>query len=422
MNRKIRVGVIGFGRMGRGFVSVMQQDERWEIAVICDLHPDTRDLAARTVPTARVVSSPDEVFADTTLNAVGLFTLADARPALIRRAIEKKLHVLAEKPIGADVITEWELVKEIEASGLLFGVNLFNRNAWYHKEIQAFIAEGEIGQLAIIRVCHMTPGHMPTEGHDPEGPPFHDCGMHYVDVARWYAKSEFATWHAQGIRMWAHKDPWWVQAHGTFENGVVFDITQGFVYGHLAKEKTHNCYVEVIGTRGVCRMTHNFHDATIECHGVNTTVRKTGKFNDKKLDVMCDVFARSVLSGKNMGLPTARDSAIASEVSWAMLNDAVKNTPPVVGTSGELKKILEHRRSLRSGFGLPMRPQDCPQQPLPVGLPTAACGEDLCAILSTNPDTSKQGAVSRQVPSTHGSNGSSPRIVTVIDGPTSAPC
>ena len=32
--------------------------------------------------------------------------------------------------------------------------------------------------------------------------------------------------------MWNYKDPWWVQCHGTFQNGVVFDITQGFVYGH----------------------------------------------------------------------------------------------------------------------------------------------------------------------------------------------
>ena len=77
-------------------------------------------------------------------------------------------------------------------------------------------------------------------------------------------------------------------------DGVVFDITQGFVYGHLAKDKTHNCYVDVIGTRGICRMRHDFQNATIECHGVHTTVNKTALFNDKKLDVMCDVVARSV--------------------------------------------------------------------------------------------------------------------------------
>ncbi len=185
---------------------------------------------------------------------------------------------------------------------------------------------------------------------------------------------------AQGIRMWDHKDPWWVQAHGAFKNGVVFDITQGFVYGHLAKEKSHNCYVEAIGTRGICRMRHDFKDATIECFGINTTVKKTALFNDKKLDVMCEIFAKSIAAGKNMGFPTPRDSAIASEVAWAMLHDAVKNNPPSVGTPNEIKMILEHRKSLRSGFGLPVRPQDCPTQPVPVGMPPIACGEDLCGI------------------------------------------
>jgi myo-inositol 2-dehydrogenase/D-chiro-inositol 1-dehydrogenase len=291
---------------------------------------------------------------------------------------------MAEKPLGADVADEWKLVKEIEASDRLVAVNLFNRNAWYHREIQAFIAEGEIGKLGIIRVCHMTPGHMPGEGHAPEGPPFHDCGMHYVDVARWYAKSEYKTWHAQGIKMWNHTDPWWVQVHGQFESGTVFDITQGFVYGHLAKDKTHNCYVDCIGTKGVARMRHDFVNATIECHGVNHTVTKTALFNDKKLDVMVDLFARSLRAGKNLGLPAARDSVIASEVSWAMLNQAIADNPPVVGTKTELQAILQHRRSLRSGYGLPVRAQACPVDPVPPGQPPLACGEDLCGIQQQN--------------------------------------
>jgi predicted dehydrogenase len=378
--RKIRVGVVGFGRMGRGFVSAMQADDRFEVVSICDVHGPTRELAAMTVPTAVISETADDVFDGPPIDVVGLYTLADARPTLIRRTLAKKLHVIAEKPIAADIETEWSLVRDIEASGLLVGVNLFNRNAWYHKEIRAFIAEGEIGELGIIRVCHMTPGHMPGEGHEPEGPPFHDCGMHYVDVARWYAGSEYKTWHAQGIRMWAHDEPWWVQCHGTFENGTVFDITQGFVYGHLAKEKTFNCYVDLIGTKGICRMTHNFKDATVELHGINTTTRKTALFNDKKLDVMIDVFARSFYAGRNVGLPSARDSAIASQVSWAMLDDAVKNSPPAVGTNAELKQILAHRRSLRSGFGLPVRPQDCPNAPVAPGIQPGACGEELCAL------------------------------------------
>src|ERR1700677_2966207 len=269
MTRRLRAGIVGYGRMGRGFVAAMQQSDDWEIAAICDASDRARELAGRSAPGAQILSDPEPIFSDPSIEVVGLFTLADARPQQIRTALGFGKHILAEKPLGADIDTEWQLVKEIESSDRFVAVNLFNRNAWYHKDMLAFIAEGEIGDLAIVRVCHMTPGHMPTEGHEPEGPPFHDCGMHYVDVARWYAKSEYDKWHSQGVRMWDYKDPWWVNVHGQFKNGVVFDITQGFVYGHLAKQKTHNCYVDVIGTKGICRMNHNFIDATIEMHGIH---------------------------------------------------------------------------------------------------------------------------------------------------------
>jgi myo-inositol 2-dehydrogenase/D-chiro-inositol 1-dehydrogenase len=380
MQKRLKAGLIGFGRMGRGFAAAMRQSESWEIAAVCDIEADARRQAEQFAPNAKILSDPHSIFGDKSIEVVGLFTLADARPAQLRSALASHKQVIAEKPLAADAKTEWALVKEIEASNSLVAVNLFNRNAWYHKEMQTFIADGEIGDLAIIRVCHMTPGHMPTEGHEPEGPPFHDCGMHYIDVARWYAHSEFDKWHAQGIRIWDHTDPWWVQVHGTFKNGVVFDVTQGFVYGHLAAEKIHNCYVEAIGTKGVCRMRHNFIDATIELHGIHATVKKTGPFNDKKLDVMIEVFARSVAAQKNLGFPTARDAVIASEVSWAMLNQAIANGPPVVGSKKDLQQILQHRRSLRSGYGLPLRPQDLPGEPLCAGQPTIACGEELCGM------------------------------------------
>ncbi len=358
MPRRLRAGILGYGRMGRAFVAAMQESELWEVTAICDICDSARYLAGRQVPEARIYGVPDAIFEDPELDAVGLFSLADARPQQIRQALLHGKHVLAEKPLGADIATEWQLVREIEASDRLVAVNLFNRNAWYHKEIRGYIAAGEIGDLAVIRVCHMTPGHMPFEGHDPEGPPFHDCGMHYIDLARWYAQSEYKTWHAQGLRMWGHKDPWWVQTHGTFANGVVFDITQGFVYGHLAKQQPHNCYLDAIGTKGVARMHHDFSQATVELYGVHQTLQKTSLFNDKKLDVMVDVFARSILAGRNLGFPQARDSVIASEVSWAMLNDAISQVPPVRGTAEELQQILERRRTMINGFGLPVRNED----------------------------------------------------------------
>jgi hypothetical protein len=107
-------------------------------------------------------------------------------------------------------------------------------------------------------------------------------------------------------------------------------------------------------------MRHDFSTATVELYGVGEMVYKTAPFNDKKLDVMVDVFARSVVADKNLGFPQARDSVIASEVSWAMLNDAIANQPPARVTPEEMQQILTHRRSLIDGFGLPVKTEEQP--------------------------------------------------------------
>jgi len=344
--KRYRIGIIGLGNMGSKYLKPLAASPRWEIAGACDVSREKLDWAGSVYPGIRTTSDASDLFADPSIDVVGLFTLADHRPAQIRAALEHGKHIIAEKPLASTVALEEEILPLIEKSDRLVAVNLFNRNAWYHKEIQQFIASGEIGSLAVLAVSHQTPGIMPTEGHAPEGPPFHNCGMHYVDVARWYAGSEYDRWHAQGIRMWGWKDPWWVNAHGSFKNGIVFSITQGFVYGQLARDRVIRSGLEAIGTTGVVRMWHDFHDVTIEYRGVGRTETKVGPYGGKKLDVMCDMFAASLDAGKNLGLPTARDSYVASKVSQAMLDQATRSDPPAVGTAEEMQRILAHRAQL----------------------------------------------------------------------------
>ncbi len=198
----IKVGLIGFGRMGGFYLEEMQKSGNWDIVYICDVSPASRELAQRLSPRSKVISDEQIIFNDPEIQAVGLFALADSRPEQIQKAIASGKHVIAEKPIADTVEKEWQTVALAEKAKIFSTVNLYLRNSWYHNTIKDFIAQGEIGELAIIRVCHMTPGLAPGEGHEFEGPSFHDCGMHYVDIARWYAESEFKTWNAQAIRMW----------------------------------------------------------------------------------------------------------------------------------------------------------------------------------------------------------------------------
>ncbi len=350
---KVRIGVIGFGRMGEMYLNQFTTSGLWEVACICDVSEKARAAAKAAFPGIRVISDEDEIFNDPTIDAVGLFALADSRPGQIHKAVSAGKHILSEKPVADNISHEWEAVSEVEGSSVLSTINLYLRNSWYHNLMKDFIRSGEIGDLAILRICHMTPGLAPGEGHEYEGPAFHDCGMHYVDIARWYAGSEYCTWHAQAVRMWDYKDPWWLNCHGTFDNGVVFDVTQGFVYGQLSKDQTHNAYTDIIGTKGIARMTHDFKTATVELRGVNTTQIVTKPYGGKNVDVLSDKFAKSVLSGRpDPTLPTLRDAAIASRYAWKFLENARENRLPSIGTDEELQAIRLRRSRMTDGYGL----------------------------------------------------------------------
>jgi myo-inositol 2-dehydrogenase/D-chiro-inositol 1-dehydrogenase len=353
MRSKLRIGIIGFGRMGKLFLAELMKSCYWDVAYICDTNPIVLEQAKDLSPNSIITSNENDIFNDSTVDAVGLFTLANKRKSHIEKAIKARKHIIAEKPIADTVHNEQEVVRLVESSGLFSTVNLSLRNAWYHNEIKNFILKGEIGEVAIIRVCHMTPGLAPGEGHEFEGPSFHDCGMHYVDIARWYAESEFKTYHAQAIRMWNYKDPWWLQCHGTFDNGIVFDITQGHVYGQLAKDLTHNSFVDIIGTKGVARMGHDFHTAIVELHGITETMKIEKSFGDKNIGILCNNFASSILSQKrHKGLPNFKDAAIASNYAWQFIHDALKNDISSRGTFKELEDIWERRSKLKNGYGL----------------------------------------------------------------------
>lgn len=354
---KIKVAIIGFGRMGQMYCKEMQYSGEWDILYICDTNPDAREKARNIVPAStRIVSDEDILFNDPQVEVVGLFTLANSRKEQIEKAVRTHKHIIAEKPIADTQEKELEAVNLTEHADIFSTVNLYLRNAWYHQAMKQFIQEGEIGELAILRICHMTPGLTPGEGHEHEGPAFHDCGMHYVDIARWYAESDYKTWNAQGIRMWDYKDPWWIQCHGTFHNGVVFDITQGFVYGQLSKDQTHNAYTDIIGTKGIVRMTHDFKTATVELHGVNRTLCLQQPFGGKNLDKLCKQMAASIRSGiRDNRLPSLRDSIEASHYAWSFLEDARHNCLPSIGNLQTLEEIRERRKHMKNGYGL-LRP------------------------------------------------------------------
>ena len=351
--KTIKAGIIGFGRMGGFYLDAMKESGNWVAKTICELDETRHDEIKKRNPGGEVTAYEDAIFSDPEIDVVILSALADSRLGQIGKAVEAGKHIIAEKPIADTIANEWEAVKVVEQAPVIASVNLYIRNSWYLKELAEVVASGELGDLAIVRICHMTPGLSPGEGHEAEGPAFHDCGLHYVDAARYLAGAEYKSMRSQAVRMWAYKDPWWLQAQGTFENGVVFDITQSHAYGQLSAEQTHNSYIDLIGSKGIARMHHDFHTAVVEIHGEHTTKRIELPYGGKNIGTMLEMMAKSIeLGRREPRLPSFLDSAIASEFAWACLADAATHDLPIKGTPAELEQIHERRRTMTEGYGL----------------------------------------------------------------------
>ena len=119
-NVQIKIGIIGLGRMGRFYLDEMRKsgDEmrksgKWDIAYICDVNPLVRKEALQWGLDAQIVSDEQVIFEDPSVQAVGLFTLADQRLRQIEKAVRYGKHILAEKPIADSIEREWKAVELI---------------------------------------------------------------------------------------------------------------------------------------------------------------------------------------------------------------------------------------------------------------------------------------------------------------------
>ena len=111
--------------------------------------------------------------------------------------------------------------------------------------------------------------------------------------------------------------------------------------------------MDIIGTKGIARMTHDFKTAIVELHGVTQTHRLIQPYGGKNLDTLCKLFAESIETGRRSeALPEFRDAALASEYAWRFLRDAREHDLPAIGELETLRQIRERRRTMKDGYGL----------------------------------------------------------------------
>jgi myo-inositol 2-dehydrogenase/D-chiro-inositol 1-dehydrogenase len=231
---RLRVAVVGAGRMGRTHLDALALSRRAVAVAVVD--PDPARRAAAVVdpglPRPATYADVEALLAAGGFDAALISTPTDLHLSLVRRFAEAGVPVLCEKPCG---LTAGEAAEAARA-GILLQVGYWRR---FVPSLQGLRAR-DLGEPSLV-VCHQWDEHPPPPGfRDRSGGIAIDMAVHEIDQVRWLLGQEFGEVTAVGAS--GGDDPDTAVAVSRLSGGTVATITLG---RRFARGDT--CWLEVFG-------------------------------------------------------------------------------------------------------------------------------------------------------------------------------
>lgn len=326
-----RVGLVGCGAVaGYGHLPAILAEPGLDLVAVGDISPER--LAAAPVPA--VVPRCTSLADMPELDALVVTSPAGVHAEHVDWAAERGVPVLCEKPLTVDEATSAAMVERMESAGVPLWVGFTYRFSPVARRIHELVQAGAVGQVRAMRMVFLWDLHGAFEdrparagvnqrrlGRMREGGPLVDCGVHQIDLARWWLGAELGVDHATGV-WFDDLDGVVAPEHVTAQLSgggarVLVDIS--VAYGHRAPSTLPTFTYEVIGTDGVIRYLRNERDfVLIDAEGTHDL----GWAHEKSFGGMYADLTRA-LSGQEHELPTGRDGLAATRVALEATDRAI---------------------------------------------------------------------------------------------------
>ncbi|MBC7289491.1 MAG: Gfo/Idh/MocA family oxidoreductase, partial [Armatimonadetes bacterium] len=153
MAEKIRIGLIGLGRVSASHIEGWLNCPYAEIVAICDSSPERIRWAQENFRLGSVWATENftELIARDDIDAVDV-ALPDYlhRPVVLEAAARGK-HVLCEKPLGQNAEQAEEMLAAVEEAGVVHQLRLQRRHSPLVNYIRDLVQRGELGELRHFR-------------------------------------------------------------------------------------------------------------------------------------------------------------------------------------------------------------------------------------------------------------------------------
>lgn len=192
MTEKLRVAVIGAGRMGADHVDRIQHRINGaEIAAVVDVDLARAEAAVAGVPGAVALTSAEEALNNGDVNAVLVATPGFLHEDILHAALAKGFPILCEKPLTPDAASSLRIVQAEAALGRkLIQVGFMRRFDSEYMALRNIIEERGLGELLMLHHQHRNPDTLPGFTNEML---INDSVVHEFDAIRYFTGEEISS-------------------------------------------------------------------------------------------------------------------------------------------------------------------------------------------------------------------------------------
>jgi myo-inositol 2-dehydrogenase/D-chiro-inositol 1-dehydrogenase len=191
MTKRVRVAVIGAGRIGKRHARTLAtQTPNAELVVIADAIETAARSLADDLHVPKWTTDTDSVIADPDIDAVVIASSTNTHAPLTIAAAEAGKDIFCEKPIALDLEMTDKAIAAARKAGVQLQVGFNRRFDKGYRSAKADLDAGRIGTVESIRDTMRDPAPPPRSYVVTSGGLFRDMSIHDFDCVRWLAGSE----------------------------------------------------------------------------------------------------------------------------------------------------------------------------------------------------------------------------------------
>lgn len=331
MSKKLGIGVIGLGRLGSAYARYFTgRIAGATLAAVSDVNEAAAVSLGTELGISKQYSNYRDLIADKQVEGVVIVSPTSTHREIVLEAAKHGLPIFCEKPLSISLEEAREMQRVVEQTGVFFQMGFMRRFDKGYVAAKRKIEEGGIGTPVVFKSSSRDPYRPSLEYLDPahSGGLFIDCGIHDLDLARWYM-GEIASVYSIGGTL-AYPE---MKETGDIDNAITslyftsgalgtIDLSRNGVYGYDIR-------TEILGTEGTLKIGYLRETPIMVMtkDGIthDTVPYFTERFEQAYITQLQD-FVENILQGKSPAV-TCADGVAALQASAAATLSFKENRP-----------------------------------------------------------------------------------------------